>query len=68
MMMKQGDLVYIEAITGNGKQPEDSGLHHIRGIYKIFRITRTRIWLIEQGLMIKIYKDRIIKIEIKSKD
>ena len=62
--IKQGDLVYIEATTGNGKNPYDEWSHHyIKGIYEFVKRTRTRIWIKEGDLTIKIYKDRIIKIE-----
>ena len=49
--VKPGDFVYIESETGNGK---NNGEWSIKGIYEIFKITKTRIWLIEQGLIIKI--------------
>jgi len=66
--MKAGDFVYIEATTGNGKSPYDEWSHHdIKGIYEFVKKTRTRIWLREGDLVIKIYKSRITKIEIRDK-
>jgi len=62
MTINPGDKVYIEATTGNGK---NNGEWTIKGVYEIFKTTRTRIWLIEEGLIIKIYKNRITKIEVK---
>lgn len=58
--MKPGDFVYVEASTGNGK---NKGEWTIKGIYEIYKITRTRIWLKEGDLIIKIYKNRIGKIK-----
>jgi len=64
--LKPGDFVYIEASTGNGKNPYDEWSHHdIKGIYEFVKKTRTRIWLKEDNLVIKIYKNRIKKIEVK---
>jgi len=60
--MKPGDFVYIEATTGNGRNDSE---WTIKGIYEIYKITRTRIWLSEECDIIKIYKSRITKIEVK---
>ena len=62
--MKPSDFVYIEATTGNGKSPYDEWSHHdIKGIFEFVKATRTRIWFKEGELIIKIYKDKIKKIE-----
>lgn len=66
MTINPGDLVYIEATTGNGKNPYDEWAHYtIEGVYEFVKKTRTRIWIKEGELIIKIYKDKIKKIEVK---
>jgi len=63
-MYKPGDFVYIEATTGNGRNLYDEWSHHdIKGVFEFVKKTRTRIWLKEDNLVIKIYKNRITKIK-----
>ena len=58
--MNPGDIVYIEASTGY----DDI---FIKGRYEIYQASKTHLWLIEDGLKIKISRDKIKKIEVVKK-
>ena len=64
MTINPGDLVYIEASTGDEKS---NGNWTIEGIYEIHKISDTNIWLIEESLIIKVHRDKITKIEKKNR-
>jgi len=60
--MRPGDLVCIEATTGNGKS---NGNWTIKGLYEVYKVSDTNIWLIEESLIIKVQRSKIMKIEKK---
>ena len=61
--MTPGDIIYIEAQTGNGKH-NDPDLF-IQGHYEYVKEDDKYIWLKEEKLVFRIRKDKIKKIDVK---
>ena len=63
--MIPGDIIYIEARTGNGKHKSEWDEHDINGHYEFVKEDETYIWLKEEKIIFKVQKDRIKKIDVK---
>lgn len=57
-----GDLVEIEASTGNGQRTRGEWENHpIKGVYEFVREDETRIFLKEESVIFPVMKSKITK-------
>lgn len=62
--MIPGQLIYIEAQTGNGNNKyREFSNHNISGHYEFVREDETTIWLKEEKIVFPVLKSKIAKIE-----
>ena len=65
MTINPGDLVYIEASTGNSKNTRGEWENHtIKGVYEFISQNETTIYLREDDIF-PVLRDKITKIEKK---
>ena len=61
--MIPGDIIYIEARTGNGKHKSEWDEHEIKGHYEFVKEDDKRIWLRDENVTFPVLKDRVKKYE-----